>query len=65
MLFTVWLNSIICDLIECTDGTYGYNCKECSKNCQERQCDKFTHNGKCTLGCIAGYTGDNCIQGRL
>ena len=45
------------------NGTYGYECPECHKNCRDKKCDKFSINGKCTDGCEAGYDGEICQQG--
>ena len=43
-------------------GYYGENCsKECPKNCWEGFCD--TGIGTC-LGCVPGYIGPQCDQGR-
>ncbi|XP_076436397.1 uncharacterized protein LOC143275934 isoform X2 [Babylonia areolata] len=43
----------------CPRGVFGADCTEaCSVNCVDSQCRQDT--GDCTLGCKAGFTGNDC-----
>ena len=45
--------------VECSPGTYGYNCSESCGECfQKEQCHHV--NGSCLKGCAYGYSGVNC-----
>lgn len=50
-------------VIECDDGTYGYNCvNTCSVHCvNDSHCNKQT--GNCDRGCNPGYTYSDCEKG--
>lgn len=52
-------------VIECEDGTYGYNCtNNCSGQCLHNSpCNKYT--GHCDNGCNPGYTNSDCIKGKF
>lgn len=52
-------------IIECADGTFGYNCtSNCSGHCQnDSSCNKQT--GHCARGCNPGYTNDDCNKGKF
>lgn len=68
MLFHIhlrWNVSISITIVECVDGTYGYNCdKNCSSHCLNNfPCNKQT--GHCNEGCNPGYTNDNCSKGKF
>ena len=52
-----------CHSSECPNGTYGYECYNCSEHCVNSSCDKFTENGVCLAGCEVGYTMENCNKG--
>ncbi|XP_052763221.1 cell death abnormality protein 1-like [Mya arenaria] len=46
---------------KCTDGLYGQSCDlHCPYNCKGGSCSRY--EGKCTLGCVDGYSGDNCTN---
>ncbi|XP_052763029.1 receptor-type tyrosine-protein phosphatase kappa-like isoform X1 [Mya arenaria] len=46
-----------CD--QCKSGFYEQSCNlNCSDNCKQRTCSR--NQGNCTLGCVDGYSGDNC-----
>ena len=47
-------------ILECNNGTFGYNCEDCSNGCKDEKCEKFSDNGFCTLGCKPGYQGETC-----
>lgn len=49
-------------IIECDDGTHGYDCaKNCSGHClNSSSCDK--HNGQCKNGCNPGITHLLCNE---
>ena len=50
---------MMCDL-----GFYGVYCdKSCSKQCAGRLCDR--EGGACVSGCVAGYKGAKCDQGKI
>ena len=51
--------------IVCPDGTYGVECAHnCSSNCKNPPCDKFTADGACPNGeCDSGFKGNNCSEG--
>ena len=49
---------------ECPDKTYGLGCLDCSKNCIEAECVKFSPSMNCSIGCIAGYIGTSCSTGK-
>ena len=49
---------------DCPDKTYGYGCLNCSSNCNESKCFKFSSNMNCSNGCIAGYKGTDCLMGK-
>ena len=51
-------------ILDCPDKTYGYGCLDCSKNCLESKCEKFSSAMTCTNGCIAGYMGPDCSTGK-
>lgn len=50
-------------VIECDDGTYGYDCvKRCSGRCtNDSSCNKQT--GHYDFGCKAGFADDDCGKG--
>lgn len=50
-------------VIECIDGTYGYNCtNNCSGHCMNGSpCNKTT--GYCDKGCKPGYINADCARG--
>lgn len=52
-------------VLECADGTYGYNCtKICSGHCLNNSpCNK--QNGYCDKGCNPGYTNVDCSKSKL
>ena len=50
-------------LLECSNGTYGYECQTCSEHCVNSICEKFSENGDCLYGCEVGYTTKNCTEG--
>lgn len=52
-------------VIECSDGTYGYNCENnCSGHCMNNTlCNKQT--GHCDGGCNPGYTNAACSKSML
>ena len=52
-------------LLECNDGTFGYNCEECHKGCKDGMCEKFSENGHCSYGCYPGYKGNTCAGGNV
>ena len=43
---------------ECDNDTYGYDCANQCKTCQNSSCERF--EGNCTYDCIEGYTGYHC-----
>lgn len=50
-------------LIECSDGTYGPECRNLCGNCSDG--DWCNHvNGSCPNGCVAGVSGDTCDTGK-
>ena len=50
--------------LDCPPGYYGYACnKACSGHCLNNTvCDHIT--GTCTDGCLAGYVGKLCDDGK-
>ena len=61
-LDSLWRNSDLLIVVECEDGTYGYDCvHNCSSNClNDSPCKK--QNGQCTEGCKPGYTNALCNE---
>ena len=49
----------------CPDGTYGEECvHNCSQNCKNPPCEKFTEDGDCPKEeCKSGFKGNNCSEG--
>ena len=48
-------------IIVCNRGRYGPNCMtRCSQNCMKQECNNI--DGRCTDGCIPGWTGESCQQ---
>ena len=50
---------------ECANDAFGGNCSYTCTRCSEgkgRLCDAVT--GVCIYGCIPGYNGTNCSQGK-
>ena len=60
-----YITSTFCYSIisECSNGTYGYECRPCSEHCVNSSCNKFSENGDCLHGCEVGYTTKNCTEG--
>lgn len=52
-------------ILECENGTYGFNCaKNCTGHClNDSPCNKQT--GICDMGCSAGYQDDYCSKGKF
>lgn len=48
--------------LDCLHGYYGYNCNNtCNSAC--KGCDAV--NGLCNTGCMPGWRGDYCQEGKL
>ena len=60
---SIILYKITLPLTACSDGYYGYNCKEtCSLTCGvPGGCDRAT--GSCYDGCLSGWKGSMCEHG--
>lgn len=52
-------------VIECNEGTFGYDCvNNCSGHCfNTSSCNK--ENGHCDKGCNPGYTKSDCSKGKF
>ncbi|XP_078317010.1 uncharacterized protein LOC144620397 [Crassostrea virginica] len=47
---------------KCSQGTYGPQCKNECRNCQDNRCNEDT--GVCEVGCNSGWYGDKCDEKR-
>ena len=59
-----WHFTLSITVLECEGDTYGIGCKNCSDNCRNRKCKKYSETLTCEQGCAAGKTGTNCSMGK-
>ncbi|XP_078316648.1 uncharacterized protein LOC144620309 [Crassostrea virginica] len=49
-------------IFKCSQGTYGPQCENECRNCQDNRCNEDT--GVCEVGCKSGWYGDKCDEKR-
>ena len=54
----------LCFVTGCEGDTYGIGCRNCSDNCRNRKCKKYSETLICKQGCVAGKTGSDCSMGK-